>query len=123
MSVTLVHHFHTQTSTVEHICPGVDHFALGLNNRLVEVETVEVECHGGHTQSGKPDTHDRPCSKEEVQGAGVVEGSVLEDQATEVTMSSNDVVGLFFLTKLVACLLYTSPSPRDRTRSRMPSSA
>ena len=25
--------------------------------------------------------------------------------------------------KLNACLLYTSPSPRDRTRSRMPSSA
>ena len=28
-------------------------------------------------------------------------------------------INLFFLT----CLLYTSPSPRDRTRSRMPSSA
>ena len=25
--------------------------------------------------------------------------------------------------RLYACLLYTSPSPRDRTRSRMPSSA
>ena len=25
--------------------------------------------------------------------------------------------------KVYACLLYTSPSPRDRTRSRMPSSA
>ena len=25
--------------------------------------------------------------------------------------------------ELEACLLYTSPSPRDRTRSRMPSSA
>ena len=25
--------------------------------------------------------------------------------------------------KQVGCLLYTSPSPRDRTRSRMPSSA
>ena len=24
---------------------------------------------------------------------------------------------------LITCLLYTSPSPRDRTRSRMPSSA
>ena len=24
---------------------------------------------------------------------------------------------------ITACLLYTSPSPRDRTRSRMPSSA
>ena len=27
------------------------------------------------------------------------------------------------LAHLEACLLYTSPSPRDRTRSRMPSSA
>ena len=27
------------------------------------------------------------------------------------------------LTESDACLLYTSPSPRDRTRSRMPSSA
>ena len=27
------------------------------------------------------------------------------------------------LTKFATCLLYTSPSPRDRTRSRMPSSA
>ena len=26
-------------------------------------------------------------------------------------------------TRCIACLLYTSPSPRDRTRSRMPSSA
>ena len=28
-----------------------------------------------------------------------------------------------FLKNLKSCLLYTSPSPRDRTRSRMPSSA
>ena len=27
------------------------------------------------------------------------------------------------LGKILGCLLYTSPSPRDRTRSRMPSSA
>ena len=27
------------------------------------------------------------------------------------------------ISRLQACLLYTSPSPRDRTRSRMPSSA
>ena len=31
-------------------------------------------------------------------------------------------IGLPFSDPL-ACLLYTSPSPRDRTRSRMPSSA
>ena len=28
-----------------------------------------------------------------------------------------------FIESLGVCLLYTSPSPRDRTRSRMPSSA
>ena len=33
------------------------------------------------------------------------------------------VVGTRRLPRLVTCLLYTSPSPRDRTRSRMPSSA
>ena len=27
------------------------------------------------------------------------------------------------ISKIESCLLYTSPSPRDRTRSRMPSSA
>ena len=38
-----------------------------------------------------------------------------------------DVLTLIFFTAYLGqswnCLLYTSPSPRDRTRSRMPSSA
>ena len=33
----------------------------------------------------------------------------------------NDVIS--YIKRCRACLLYTSPSPRDRTRSRMPSSA
>ena len=37
---------------------------------------------------------------------------ILDDQGTSVWWGD-----------IVACLLYTSPSPRDRTRSRMPSSA
>ena len=32
-------------------------------------------------------------------------------------------VVMYGIEALKACLLYTSPSPRDRTRSRMPSSA
>ena len=32
-------------------------------------------------------------------------------------------IGFQGAAQLIACLLYTSPSPRDRTRSRMPSSA
>ena len=34
-----------------------------------------------------------------------------------------DRSGQTLFNRLEACLLYTSPSPRDRTRSRMPSSA
>ena len=34
--------------------------------------------------------------------------------------SNPDQIDLYYLN---SCLLYTSPSPRDRTRSRMPSSA
>ena len=33
------------------------------------------------------------------------------------------LIPLIDMPRAVACLLYTSPSPRDRTRSRMPSSA
>ena len=40
-----------------------------------------------------------------MQGTGVVERSVLEDQTTEVTVSGDDVVGLFFLTELVTIVL------------------
>ena len=34
-----------------------------------------------------------------------------------------DEKALLQLSESINCLLYTSPSPRDRTRSRMPSSA
>ena len=38
-------------------------------------------------------------------------------------LNSNLVRGKIIKSHNLACLLYTSPSPRDRTRSRMPSSA
>ena len=43
-----------------------------------------------------------------------------------VTKSANRQIGKLTNSKYInisICLLYTSPSPRDRTRSRMPSSA
>ena len=36
---------------------------------------------------------------------------------------SHGMLTMALVGKYVTCLLYTSPSPRDRTRSRMPSSA
>ena len=43
--------------------------------------------------------------------------------ATTTSISSSRPPEAAVATKDVTCLLYTSPSPRDRTRSRMPSSA
>ena len=40
-----------------------------------------------------------------------------EEQIIEVTLRPQN------FSEYIGCLLYTSPSPRDRTRSRMPSSA
>ena len=105
VSITLVHNFHTQTSAVEYVCPGVQNTTLTINNGLIEVEAVEVERHGGDAEGGKPDAHDWPCCEEEVQRARIVERSILEDQTTKVTVSGNDVVGLFFLTKLLTVVL------------------
>ena len=105
MSVALVHHFHAEVGAVQHISPGVQDAALSIQNRLVEVETVQVESHGADAHGGEPDADHRPGSQEEVKAAAVVEGGVLEDQATEVTVGSHDVVGLFLLAELVAVVL------------------
>ena len=41
-----------------------------------------------------------------------------------IPLSNNGLFGaVVFINGTTTCLLYTSPSPRDRTRSRMPSSA
>ena len=44
-----------------------------------------------------------------------------QESAINFVIAGDDAV--FGLLRDIACLLYTSPSPRDRTRSRMPSSA
>ena len=67
---------------------------------------------------------------------------IIENQLPEFLISENPKAGEFLkqyyisqehrggptdlvdnLDQYINCLLYTSPSPRDRTRSRMPSSA
>ena len=49
------------------------------------------------------------------------EGNRTTPSVIAFTDSNERLVGQ--VAKRQACLLYTSPSPRDRTRSRMPSSA
>ena len=47
---------------------------------------------------------------------------ILHSIGQTIAPEFNDIIYFGFRSPLT-CLLYTSPSPRDRTRSRMPSSA
>ena len=53
----------------------------------------------------------------------VKSGSVNWDQVKAIAEDKMVDLNAFTVESAMSCLLYTSPSPRDRTRSRMPSSA
>ena len=48
---------------------------------------------------------------------------VTEELGKQAIVVGSDFDKIKQIATISACLLYTSPSPRDRTRSRMPSSA
>ena len=56
-------------------------------------------------------------------GAHVPTPGVSYKAVQECMVGADSTQGFLGLANLFSCLLYTSPSPRDRTRSRMPSSA
>ena len=68
---------------------------------------------------------EREVCKKIVEFDGVVEASVIYGEYDLIVKASaKDLEQLEVLTeKIRTCLLYTSPSPRDRQKSRMPSSA
>ena len=71
----------------------------------------------------KPSELSRICAivKEECQThTGITEGTFFRDQSWHFNLIGRMLERADQTTR---CLLYTSPSPRDRTRSRMPSSA
>ena len=53
-------------------------------------------------------------------GEDLLSEEVLADRIAELTKTKNGLRGFFAYA--LSCLLYTSPSPRDKRRSRMPSS-
>jgi len=105
VSITLVHYFHAQTSTVEDVGPSRDDAVLTVDQRLIEIKPVEVESHRAHSEGGEPDPHNWPSSKKEVKRTRVIKRSILEDQTTKVTVGGNDVISFFLLTELVAVIL------------------
>ena len=61
-------------------------------------------------------------SKPVMEGKGALFKRFADIDAIDVLVDTQDVDAFINCVRYL-CLLYTSPSPRDRTRSRMPSSA
>ena len=59
----------------------------------------------------------------ELHGKPLVSGAISKKSAIAVCVICIFLAFFFIFFLWKGCLLYTSPSPRDRTRSRMPSSA
>ena len=101
MGIALVHHLHTKIGAVDDVCPGIDDTALGVHDRLVEIESIEVECHSRNAHSCEPDSNHRPGSKEEMKSTGVVERGILEDKTTKVTVCGDDIVRFLLLAEFI----------------------
>ena len=89
-----------------------------MNNRLAKFEDL--------VPSSLPFVEGKLEGHKERKNYSIVGPGVAEDskQFVKIAMPHSFNLGaVSALPKNGSCLLYTSPSPRDRTRSRMPSSA
>ena len=73
-------------------------------------------------------SHNKPIEKEEMTKINNIVNEIVEGSSDVQTriMTPKEAVGMGALAlfgEKYGCLLYTSPSPRDKTVSRMPSSA
>lgn len=66
MGVSLVHDLESETGSVKYVGPSGDDVVLVIDDGLVEVESIKVESHSRHAQSGEPNTDNRPSSQKEM---------------------------------------------------------
>ena len=92
---------------------------VGLPVSMAAV-TAGFHVTGFDTDATKADTLASGGSHVEDIAPAIVQAAL--DSGRYNVVSSPDELGPFDVA-VITCLLYTSPSPRDRTRSRMPSSA
>ena len=89
----------------EEVNPGVAGHGGQINLLAVKGNSVTIQMGGG------------------CQGCSAADLTLKQGIHTSFRKAVPEVGAIFDETDHTACLLYTSPSPRDRTRSRMPSSA
>ena len=96
--------------------------ASGTSVTTTESWTGAGQPIGVWATGGSLNTARRQLAGAGLQGAALAFGGV-NPSATQAVTESYNGSSWTEVNDLNTCLLYTSPSPRDRTRSRMPSSA
>ena len=93
---------------------GINQFISDITNRKVEIIGATLPLTRNYPVTLSGTTLTVPVSIDYLR----VSGTPVKDLEGNNKYTLDAVA-----TPIIACLLYTSPSPRDRTRSRMPSSA
>ena len=77
----------------------------------------------GTQQNTTSDSGDKQSMLLKLAERTVVQAEALAQEITENAKQESEAAGAKIIAEATDCLLYTSPSPRDATLSRMPSSA
>ena len=70
-----------------------------------------------------PPVHGSSMVGQYIKDSKIINTSFVAQYINLSTSKTVDEIGKYPILKIGSCLLYTSPSPRDRQKSRMPSSA
>ena len=106
--------------------------AKAMYNRLPDISKQAVDDMGREMRSGMTDPvsmldqkggDDEEMSETLIMVEGKKDGGIMNLGGKEMDLRSGGFVPLGKKERAEDCLLYTSPSPRDRQKSRMPSSA
>ena len=97
---------------------GLAHFARRYSDLETEVEILEERLAARTGDPRKSQAAAKHLLDTLSEASVIGDVSAIEQRLTVIVGSADDVAD-----SLKACLLYTSPSPRDKRQSRMPSSA
>ena len=89
---------------------------MSIDNQLLHIHIISDSIGATATKVAQATVAQFPEMEYEIHKHILIEN---EQQLIEALESAKQTHGIIFMT----CLLYTSPSPRDATLSRMPSSA